>query len=162
MNDERLRIYLDDHLALLTGEIELAERCRSENQKEPFASFLADLIAAVARQRTLAAEALSRLGGSESKLKQSAAWLSEKLGRLKFNDSLVTYSPLARVLELEGLSLTAMERIALWETLASASETRWAGLDFPASKREAEEQLARLCELRREAAVRAFFMSEAS
>ena len=34
-----------------------------------------------------------------------AGWVAEKAGRLKLNGSLLTYSPLSRLVELEGLSL---------------------------------------------------------
>lgn len=162
MNEDRLRIYVDDHVALLTGEFELIGRCRHENQQEVFADFLAALSLEVAEQRKVATDVLHRMGQTESKLKQSAAWLAEKFGRLKLNDSLVTYSPLARVLEFEGLSLTAMERISLWETLASGLDPRFDGLDFLTAKEQSERHLVKLRELRREAAHRAFFTAEGS
>jgi len=43
MNEERLNIYLDDHLALMVGETELAARCRSSNSGSPLGRFLQQL-----------------------------------------------------------------------------------------------------------------------
>lgn len=51
-------------------------------------------------------------------LKQTVTWLTEKIGRLKPNDSLSGYTDFARVLELEMLIAGAQLRIRLWETLS--------------------------------------------
>ena len=40
MNDDRLEIYVNDHLALLVGETELAERCHRSNEEGALGLFL--------------------------------------------------------------------------------------------------------------------------
>ena len=54
-------------------------------------------------------------------LKDTGAWVAEKLGRLKLNDTLVTYSLLSRVIELESLTAGAYARVMLWDNLEAIS-----------------------------------------
>ena len=46
------------------------------------------------------------------------AKVAERLGRLKPNDQLSGYSPLSRVLELEGLRSGVQGKLGLWDSLA--------------------------------------------
>jgi hypothetical protein len=158
MNDRRLRIYLDDHLALLTGETELAARSQRSNRGSPLGDFLRQLRTDLRGQRVLLKDAMRRLGGQPNTVKSGAAWLAEKLGRLKLNGSLLTYSPLSRVLELETLAAAAQSRSALWDSLDAAArrEPRLSGIDFAASREQAERHLEELIRRRRYAAVEAF------
>ena len=80
MNDERLQIYLDDHLALLIGEIELAKRCQSENSGDVVAEFLQLLVADLERQRDALSRTLQNIGGSPSKLKQGMPYAGMTCG----------------------------------------------------------------------------------
>lgn len=157
MNESRLKIYLNDHLALLVGELELARRCHRENQHGSLAEFLEGLTADLSNQQAVLRDVLKRVGGTESSLKQGAAWAAEKLGRLKLNDSLVSYSELSRLLELEGLALVALERVFLWETLDTAisSDPRLEGFSFPYLRDQAQHHLDELMSRRRFAAQQA-------
>ena len=157
MRDERLRIYLNDHLALLVGELELARRCRSQNTTPPLSEFLDRLIADLKDQQSLVRDVIKRLGGTENVVKQGAAWLAEKLGRLKLNDSLVKYSELSRVLELEALAVTALERVALWETLEAvlSEDERLSGIAFGACREQSQRHLDEAISRRRFAAQQA-------
>jgi hypothetical protein len=117
MDDERLRIYLSDHLALMVGELELAVRCRSANNGTALGEFLSRLETEIGLQKAIVDEVLERIGGKESRLKNSAAWIAEKLGRFKLNGSLLKYSDLSRLVELEALAAASLERTILWQTL---------------------------------------------
>jgi hypothetical protein len=94
----------------------------------------------------------------ESRAKQGAAWFAEKLGRLKLNDSLLAYSDLSRVIELEAMSAVARERIALWDNLDSvgANDSRLEGITFAFSRDQSQQHLDELNAHRREAAIQAF------
>jgi hypothetical protein len=160
-NDLRLNIYLDDHLALMSGETELAARCRSSNRDTPLGDFLQQLEQDVNDQKTLLKEVQQRVGGKESiegMLKQGAAWFAEKLGRLKLNDTLVSYSKLSRVVELETLETAAHERIALWENLeaVAAVDERIGDLKFTFFRDQTRQHLETLQFQRKSAAVEAF------
>ena len=107
MSEQHLNTYLNDHLALLVGEAELAERCRSSNADTELGGFLERLIADLREERRLLHEMLELLGASPDRLKQGAAWLAEKAGRLKPNNALLKYSELSRLIELEALAAAA-------------------------------------------------------
>ncbi len=155
---QRLNIYLDDHLALLVGELELARRCKGNNAGTKLGDFLTDWIAEVQAQQTTARSVLQAVGGKESTLKNGAAWIAEKLGRFKLNDAVLHYSDLSRLLELEGLAMAAQERLALWETLdvVAAYDLRLADLPFAALRDQTTAHLARLALHRKDATLAAF------
>jgi hypothetical protein len=161
MSDKRLQIYLDDHLALIVGEIELAARCHRSNPEAPLGEFLKRLEAELVDQQAVVKDVIHRVGGKdgiESLVKQGAAWFAEKLGRFKLNDSLLTYSSLSRVVELETLAAAAQERVALWDSLAAIAESdrRLAKFDFMALRNQSKKHLTALNSRRRRAAVEAF------
>jgi len=164
MNDQRLEIYLNDHLALMVGEMQLAERSRGSNRGTPLGAFLWRLTRELEGQRSIVGDVLTRIGASESSLKQGVAWFAEKLGRLKLNDSLLSYSPLSRVLELEALAAAAQERIALWDTLdaIAGSDHRLDGITFSWFRDQSQEHLRELHTRRRYAAVLAFLEQPAA
>jgi hypothetical protein len=164
MNDRRLRIYLDDHLALMTAEIELTGRCARNNRGTPLGEFLQRLENEVKAQRAIAKDVIHRLGGKatiESRLKNGAAWFAEKLGRLKLNDSLIGYSDLSRVVELETLTVAAQERIALWDNLhpLAGTDERLSGITFSFFRDQSLQHLDELNTRRRFAAAEAFLES---
>jgi len=158
MKEKRLRIYLEDHLAMMVGELELIRRCRSSNGGTPLAEFLDRLEVEVEEQRTLAKNVLERVGGAENVIKQGAAWMVEKLGRLKLNDALLNYSGLSRLAELETLAVGAQERIALWDTLDAIAprDQRLSDLGFALCGDQSQAHLTEIQSRRKHAAVEAF------
>jgi hypothetical protein len=158
MNDKRLLIYLNDHLALMVGEGELAARCRSSNKGTGLAEFLQQLEAEIRTQKAIVEDLIRRLDGRESRLKQGAAWVAEKLGRFKFNDSLLKYSNLSRLIELQALEAAAQERIAMWETLALVlkSDARAQKLEFEPLRGRSQQLLEDLSQRRRTESAWAF------
>lgn len=158
MNDTRLEIYLNDHLALMVGEIDLAARAESSNRGTPLGEFLHRLAVEVEAQKSIVGDLIRRVGGSESVVKKGTAWFVEKLGRLKLNDSVLTYSDLSRVIELETLSAAVQERVALWDTLevVAGDDERLAGITFSFFRDQSQEHLAELDTRRRYAASQAF------
>ena len=160
-SDKRLKIYLDDHAALMLGELELVRRCQHSNRSSPLGDFLERMHVEVKAQRSIARDVMHRIGGRESLVKGSGAWLAEKLGRFKLNGTVLTYSSLSRVLELETLAAAAVERIAVWDNLdaIAASDERLAGISFDFFRQQAREHLDELNTRRRHAAVEALKVS---
>ena len=158
MNHKRLLIYLDDHAALMLAEAQLASRCLSSNRNSPLGGFLERLHVEIDAQHSIVRDLIHRFGGKVSKAKQGAAWFAEKLGRLKLNDSFVTYSPLSRVTELEALSAAAQERICLWEALDALADTdeRLNGITYSFFLEQSEQHLAELRSRARYTAAEAF------
>jgi cell division protein FtsB len=115
----QLEIYLNDHLAGATGGVELARRLRASNRDDAvFGETLSRVCAEIEADRTVLEQVIEGLGYSRSKVKPAAAWVAEKLGRLKLNGQLRGYSPLSRLIELEGLLIGITGKIGLWQTLA--------------------------------------------
>ena len=158
MNDTRLHIYLNDHLALMVGEIDLIARCESSNHELNLGESLRRMKPEVEHQMSIIRDLLTKTGGCEDRLKQGAAWFAEKLGRFKLNDSLLTYSELSRVVELEALTAAAQERIALWDTLDAvmADDKRLTGIVYSVIRDQSQEHLDELSAQRRDAALWAF------
>jgi hypothetical protein len=146
-----LAIYLNDHLAGATGGVELAKRLRASNRDtDPFGQPLNRICKEIEEDRATLEQVIDRLGFSRSRVKPAGAWVAEKLGRLKLNGRLRGYSPLSRVLELEGLLIGITGKVALWETLAELEGSERLGTDFAqmtaraAAQRSAVDDLHRL------------------
>src|SRR5688572_25473775 len=68
-----------------------------------------------------AGEALLRkLGAEPPRARYVLARVGEKAGRLKLNGALTGYTPLSRLVELEGLGAGVAASQALWEGVAAA------------------------------------------
>jgi hypothetical protein len=137
-----LNTYLNDHLGVIAGELELVKRMQSENAEHPLASFLAGYLIHLSAQEQTLKRVLATTGGGESRVKQAAGWLLEKVGRLKVNESLLNYSALSRLVELETLASAAQARLCLWSTLEVVlTATPLAVADFAALRQATQDQL---------------------
>jgi hypothetical protein len=143
LSRDLLTIYLNDHLGGATGGCDLARRVAGSNQGTELGDALEELAAQIAADRAQLEDVMARLGVKRDPLKVGAGWLAEKLGRLKLNGRLLEYSPLSRVIELEGLMAGVNAKIALWRTLAAAApdDPRIADIDFVNLVARGEEQL---------------------
>jgi hypothetical protein len=117
-----LAIYVEDHLALSLGGILLARRAAGENRNHEVGRALAALVPELEEDRRILSEVARALGGSRSILKETAVALGEIAGRFKPNGRLLSYSPLSRVWELEGLAGGSESRRLLWRLLARAGK----------------------------------------
>jgi hypothetical protein len=155
VNRTRLGTYLNDHLAGATVGLELAKRAASSNKGTEHAAFLQRLEQEIAEDRETLREMIRAFGFREDPIKKLAAWSGEKLGRLKPNGQLLGYSPLSRMVELEGLTVGVTGKRSLWLNLAKveAHDERFAGFDLEELRLRAERQLAGLEEQRVRAAI---------
>ncbi len=159
-----LPIYLQDHLAGATAGRELARRAQRSNEGTPLGRVLERLCTEIDEDRDALVEVMDRLGVSADRLKVAAGWVGEKAGRLKLNGRLVGYSPLSRVLELEGLIMAAEGKLCAWrglEELAAEDDRLEAGRLTELARR-AERQLEELREHDRLAARQALVTERAS
>jgi hypothetical protein len=109
-----LTIYFNDHLAGATGGVELARRQSDEDRAQaliPPRGLLGEGPRAAVRVGP------HGLGYPVDRAKVALGWTAEKLGCLKPNGRLRGYSPLGRLLELEGLLAGIHTKQALWCTL---------------------------------------------
>ena len=153
----RLAIYLNDHLAGSTAARELVRRSASSNRDSSYAPFLETLAQEIDEDRASLIEIMHALGVKVDHVKVLGGWTAEKLGRFKLNGSLVSYSPLSRLVELEVLTLGVHGKLALWRSLEllEPDEPRLADSNLAALIARAETQLQGLEEQRLAAAAQA-------
>lgn len=116
---DRLRIYLNDHRALLAAEHSLAQRSLEANQRSSLGQLLGRVVDQNRADQSVVEQLLDRVGGSANPVKKIAAIVGERFGRLKMNGQLTGYSPLSRVIEVEGLLATTAVRRAMWNAIAA-------------------------------------------
>ncbi len=162
LSSNYIAIYLNDHLAGSTGGLELAKRAAGSNEGTPLGAFLERLRGQIEEDRDSLIEAMDRLGVSRSRIKVTGGWLAEKAGRLKLNGQVLGYSPLSRLVELEGLHLGINGKLSLWQSLRQANVSELAEFDLDGLIERAETQLAELEPFRRDAAADALAASEAN
>jgi hypothetical protein len=153
----RLAIYLNDHLAGSIVGTELAKRALRENRGSELEETLEWLLGELLEDRATLERLMEDLGVVRSRAKGTLAVALERVGRLKLNGQLTGYSPLSRLVELEGLALGVTGKLALWENLRelAAGEPALSGFDLDGLAERARAQLERLHRERLEAARRA-------
>jgi hypothetical protein len=151
-----LEVYLADHHAGAVAALELARRCRAENEDNAVGAFLRDtFIPEVEQDRAVLERIMAQLGVARRPVKDALAWFGEKVARLKLNGALSHYSPLSRVVELEALTLGVRGKRSGWRSLAVAAAAL-DDVDLDALIARADAQESALEVLRTEAARGAF------
>jgi hypothetical protein len=155
---DHLETYLQDHRAGAEMGSDLARRLAGENQGTPYEDFLIGLGQEIDQDVAVLEDIMGRFGVGKATLKTLSANVAEKLGRLKPNDRLAGYSPLSRVLELEGLRSGVQGKLALWDSLAQIApyEERLDVDEMASLQAKAERQLSGLREHHMMAAREAF------
>jgi hypothetical protein len=145
MTDPRsLTTYLNDHLAMATAGIELLRRASGSHpgrRAEELTRLRDEARSDLESLRSL----MRRLDVPESRPMAALGWLGEKAGRLKPNGYLLRRSPLADVIELEGLRADVQGRLACWQVLrAVVKDERVAVAELETLIERAEDQADRL------------------
>jgi len=158
MNERLLAIYLQDHLAGATAGLELARRSAGANAGTPYGPFLERLRDEIVEDRQSLVEIMERFGIGADRLKNAGAWTLEKAGRLKLNGSWTSYSPLSRVIELDGLTTGVRVKLSLWENLrvVASGEPHLAEAELDRLVERAQSQLEGLGQERARASREAF------
>jgi hypothetical protein len=145
-----LGIYLNDHLAGATGGVELVRRSAAAHRGSPTGSTLQRLADEIAADRDALLEIMAGLEVPVRQYKVYAAWVAEKVGRLKLNGHLLDRSPLSSLLEVEALRLGVEGKACLWRTLRELAEhePRVDGERVAGLLQRAKEQVDTLEELR--------------
>jgi hypothetical protein len=154
-----LPIYLNDHYAGSTAGVELAKRAAKNNRGDAeFGPPLTRLASEIEEDRDTLKRIMDGLGVSEDRVKATLFWVGEKVGRLKPNGELLQFSPLSRVVELEGLLTGVSGKLSLWRSLVELApkDERLDEGELDVLVTRAEDQLVRLHALRGAAALIAF------
>ena len=158
MTNDLLSIYLNDHLAGSSFGVELARRTRDANRGNDLGGFLDGLAREIEADRVSLERIMDSLGVRRSEIKVALGWLAEKIGRIKPNGRVRSYSPLSRVLELEALQGGVRAKLSLWLALReiSTGESRLDDTQVATLVERAERQLEGLRDQLRAAAATAF------
>ena len=146
MTDQRsLSVYLNDHLCGAIGGVELFRRAAGSHpglRGEEIARLRDEAVADLATLRSL----MGRLEVRENVPLVALGWVGERVGRLKPNGYLVRRSPLADVIEIEGMRLATFGKLGCWRLLlgVAAQDDRITPAELDVLVVRAEEQLARL------------------
>jgi hypothetical protein len=112
-----LPIYLNDQLFQQTVAVELAARAQRSNAGSELGTFLAGLQRELAEDRDALLRHMGEAGVRPSRGRVVGARLAERLGRLKLNGHLTTYSPLSRLGELDALAQLVEGKRGFWLSL---------------------------------------------
>jgi hypothetical protein len=158
VNEKFVRIYLQDHHAGSTTGLELARRIRGNNEGNEYGAEMAKIVDEIAADRDALESIMDELGFGSDTIKDLGAWALEKVGRLKLNGQITGYSPLSRVVELEGLVTGINGKIALWIALLQIApeEPRLDPARLEKLRERGESQREQVETLRKRAAREAF------
>lgn len=139
-----LATYLNDHFAGAIVGVELARRTRGANSGSELGVLLGRLTAEIEEDRATLGSVMDAAGAGRDRAKATFAWVGEKAGRLKPNGQLTGYSPLSRLVELEGLSTGIEGKRLLWLSLEGIDDPRLRAFDFAALAERAARQRSEL------------------
>lgn len=124
MSLEVYKTYLNDHLAGSVAAIELVDHLRELSNNPGREALLSRLRSEIEEDQTVLRELLKEVGGSESKFRKAAAWLTEKLGEAKLKLDHPEGGELQWLEALETLGLGIQGKLALWRALEAARDRK--------------------------------------
>ncbi len=156
---DALLTYLNDHLAGSVGALEVLAKVRERERHSALGGVCARLYEDIVEDQGVVQRLIADMGGSESTTKKAAAWMAEKVGRLKLGSDEASKG-VTLVEELETLALGIQGKLALWtglEPLSGATaDPRLAALDYTMLQARAKAQHGLVEQMRLEAVVAAF------
>jgi hypothetical protein len=149
--NERLAIYLNDHLAGSVIALEMLEDLADDPE-------IAKLREEILADREVLERLLARTGAEISQPRQAAAWLTEKLGDVKLYLDDPDQGGLRRLEMLETIAMGIFGKESLWASLqeSMAGNPLLQSEDYPALRLRAQQQ-REIIERMRLAAARAAF-----
>jgi hypothetical protein len=132
----------------------LAKRIVRQNEDNEYGRGIAKIAKEIEEDKATLLKVMDRAGVRRKQVRLALARVTELGTRLKPNGRLVGYSPLSRVLELEGLTIGITGKLELWRSLEAldGGSAETGGMDFAALAARAEDQRDRVEDLRVRAA----------
>jgi hypothetical protein len=160
MGREILATYLNDHLAGSVAAIELLDHMRELSKGTERERLFSSLQSEVEEDQKVLKELLREVGGKQSRVRQAAAWLTEKVGEAKLRLDDPGGGELRLLEALETVELGILGKLALWRALGAAADLapQIRRLDLGKLERRAKEQCDRV-EIERLKVARAAFGS---
>lgn len=149
-----LSVYLQDHHAGSVTGTNLARRIAGQNEGTVYGEEMARIADEIEEDQRTLEELMAKLDVGTDRVKDAIAWGGEKVGRLKPNARLLSYSPLSRLIELEGLLMGVTAKGGMWRALEGVKDQieGLEGFDFAVLDARAKDQRSRLEDLRLQAA----------
>ncbi len=161
MNSKHLTNYMKDHFAGSVAAVELLDHLVSSHRGKTHEQFFVRLREEVGEDQEILQELLHDLDAGGGAIRNTTAFLSEKLARIKLLLEDPAGGQLARLEKLEALALGIEGKRALWRALLTVAE-EIPGLrkvDLARLYQRAEEQRGRIESHRIEAAQEALLPS---
>jgi hypothetical protein len=142
---KQLAVYLNDHLAGSVAAIELLDHLIEDRTGQRLEKFLVGLRGDITADQEVLRDLIQRLDLSESAVRKAGAWISEKLGRVKFTGAGEQSNDLGLMQALEGLALGIKGKELLWRALQTveADISQLQGIDLKRLEQRAREQFER-------------------
>jgi hypothetical protein len=121
MDQKTLSIYLNNHLTASSAGLELFRRAAKQHAGSDRGAELTRLTEEIEADRKALVDIMRRLDVEQNKVMSSLGWASEKVGRLKPNGYVVRRSPLADIVELEGLRAGVAAKMAGWQVIRAVA-----------------------------------------
>jgi len=152
---ENLGTYLNDHVAGSVLALELLDHL-IDLPEAPDRKLLTQLRTEIQEDQEVLRQLLRSVGTGESTARKAAAWLTEKLGRVKLRLDESGSGELRMLEGLETLALGIQGKLALWRSLATLGDAvpPLKTLDLARLQARALEQFERVDRLRLHAARR--------
>lgn len=155
---KELAVYLQDHYAGAVGAIQMLEHLIKAHAGKPLERFFSRLHTDIRSDRRQLRHIMTILGFQKSTVRDTGAWMAEKLARTKLGFPTGKTVGLCLVESLEILQLGISGKRALWRVLSAVGKNSRVleHTDFTALERRAVEQIERV-EAKRLEAARATF-----
>lgn len=143
LDEHVLRIYMNDQLAAGVLWRELAWRAQRNNDGSELGDALARVAAITTEDVETFRAMMDRLHLRRNPAKIGIAVMAERVGRLKLNGHLRTYSPLSRFVELDTLLMGVVGKRILWKNLGDFAglRSRLPDVDFDELLERAQAQI---------------------
>lgn len=140
-----LSLYMSDHISGATAGVQRMSRMAEEYKDTPHGADLARMTRELKEERAFYLELVKRRGLPQRSYRQVAAWIGERVGRLKLNGRLTGGSPMTPVLESELMQGAVLAKIAGWRTLSTYADDLGVGTEvFERFIERGENQIADL------------------
>lgn len=151
--DQKLAVYLQDHLAGSEAGLRRFEHTRKSNPEGELGLFLSRCVEELREDREQLRRVILALGAQPTVFKQAAAFVGERMARLKSYAHGLAHSPLARLEDLEALYLGVAGKWSMWRLLRELSQkdARLRLVDYERLIARAEKQLESIDRFRRAA-----------
>jgi hypothetical protein len=122
MANKPMDVYLNDHLAGAMLGSNLADQIRSHNRGTPLGELMGSLAPQIEEDRQALIGLMQRMGTSKNAVKQSGAWITERVSRVKFWGLTSGEPELGTFMAVESLALGVLGKLSLWRALAQVAD----------------------------------------